>query len=129
MSEKHPIRLKAEELLSDGEWHSFDTIVNQLIPMIPPGQATRRNESRRRNAGGLVRPRSKPVRQYPYPLELQIRAGARSIIADMLRNHVFEIEGKGKPGRKMGVDHRRIRLRPPPGRPPPAMASASERES
>lgn len=90
------LAIRAHELLRDGQWHSWDRTVAELIKLVPPGIAIRRNErervfSSRKNKGEVtprVRPRS--------PDQL-IHSGARAIVRDHLNTRrLYESQGIGR---------------------------------
>lgn len=110
------------ELLQDGKWHDYHTIVREAAKVVPPGKALRKQEQLRK-AG--VRG---PGKHLSYTHERRavhrsndelIGFGARAIVgATLASSRIFEIKPRGKvlPGEK-----KRIRLsgkpvwRPPDG--------------
>lgn len=82
-------RVRAEEILADGEWHNYGEVIEALMPLVPPGVALRKNESARRKG----KPTS-PVNRQVQRTETQlIRAGQRSVVTQMLNSGaIFEIE-------------------------------------
>lgn len=101
---KSPMRVRAEELLSDGEWHNFERVVSQVSRLVPPGQAARRAEIMRQYGGKARGPARRVV---PRELDHQIRSGARAIVKDILRDEIFEID---LPGRLDDPSIRRVRM-------------------
>jgi len=43
----NPWTLKVLDILQDGEWHNFDEIVSECMPLVPPGVAWRKAEKNR----------------------------------------------------------------------------------
>lgn len=95
------------DLLADGRWHDYHSIVAKAAKTVQPGAAIRENERSRalrsRRAHGEVLPRVKPL-----TVAEQERAGARRLAAKRLNNAAFEIEPRRAP---LGTP-KRVRLKP-----------------
>ncbi len=113
------LRLKANAMLGDGEWHDYEAVLEALIKLIPPGVAIRRNEMERRAVKRAPAQRARPL-----PVADQIRVGARRMVIQFLNNNNFEYDRPSVPGRASGQPRgalhpankgRRIRLVKPFG--------------
>ena len=72
--------------LSDGEWHDREVVTQKAMIAIPPGQAFRTAEVRRRNAKN-----HSDQRAYHHDRDHQIRVGARFMVSRALTNrHSFQ---------------------------------------
>lgn len=87
-----PLVMKVCELLDDGEWHDVEWLIREVGKLVPPGQAIRRAELRRKQNA-----RDAPAeRQRPYNEDRQIASGRRSFVRDAInssREH-FETDGQ-----------------------------------
>lgn len=97
---------RAVDLLGDGKWHNYEKVVHQLMKLIPPGRAIRRNEKER----AMQNPNPRKV---PLSIERQIASGQRAIVRDFLKNSNFETDKAGSP-RAGGNFERHIRMLRPP---------------
>lgn len=75
-------RLKAAELLKDGEWHDYRTIMRKVADAVPPGPALR--QAKRVRKGALDE--SDPVMKRQF-----IRSGQRILAQRVLYEDRFEI--------------------------------------
>ncbi len=83
-----PWAARAIELLTDGQWHPRTDIVNQIMPLIPPGHATRlttHNRNRVRLVPDRPQPRGRP------PSDPAV-VGARHIATHTLDSKRFQLE-------------------------------------
>lgn len=97
-----PPMQRAVQVLIDGEWHDEEQVLLAMMRVIPPGQAMRRAESKRRGQRAAARARfESPHRQVQRDPETLRAMGARAIAGDLLR-HSKRIERAD----------RRVRIRP-----------------
>lgn len=88
-----PLTMKVCELLDDREWHRVEEIIREVGKLVPPGQAIRRAELRRKNTSRT------PERKQPVSEDRLIKSGRRSFVRDSMgsaRPHVelkFDDEG------------------------------------
>lgn len=82
---------RANQLLGDGEWHSYDWLVRSLMPVVPKGRAIRQNERDRITSLGSNKPRKKQI-----TVEEQINHGQRSVTRAWL-NRKVALEFRGEP--------------------------------
>lgn len=82
--------LRLAEILADGQWHRLDEVEEQLLPLVPPGPAIRRNERDRIKHWRKDDPKRRTKRVMDLSEEDQIRGGAKSIIRDLLRMKCIE---------------------------------------
>lgn len=75
------MQMKLCELLDDREWHKAEDLILELGKLIPPGQAIRRAELRRRLASGQ-RNEAPSERARPLSKDRQIAGGRRSYARD-----------------------------------------------
>ena len=106
------VRVRARELLVDGQWHDFEETLKELTKKVPPGVALRRAETNRLKGGT-----SQPERVEQPGLERLIHIGKRAVAREALRDNsriaqVFEIVPKGMSGRRATKIPRRIRIAP-----------------
>lgn len=102
-------RIRALEILADGEWHDYRSTVREVAFSVPPGVAMRR-ANRGRAASG------KPRKKDPDNHTRQIEIGASSIAREVLMDETtFEIEPRG---RRTYHGPKRVRL--VPAKVPPA---------
>lgn len=79
-----PHMKRAAEILADGQWHNRDVVIEEMIKLIPPGQAIRHSEEVRlrkrqaRIAAGLP-VRDTPQRATDRSTTFLVRTGARSL--------------------------------------------------
>lgn len=101
---------RAEELLSDGEWHSYEKTLRAMIKVVPPGIAMRRNEQDRVHTNSSHKTPAPAQRKYDRSDDDKIYSGARSIVRDFLNNtRVFETDMPGS--HIVGAAHdRKVRL-------------------
>lgn len=90
-----PWTRRVREILSDGEWHTYDELVAAAGPLVPPGRARRDAEKHRLRRSGV------PVRVYQRVGELEV--GRRSIVVRSIR----QLER----GRHVETVDRRARIR------------------
>lgn len=115
---------RAVELMGDGKWHDYETIIRELAKLVPPGVALRRSEQLRQSArpstdGAAHDPNWKPppARIRPRSTEDQISTGARVIARLFLGAVGFETNRPGVSGIKVaGQPVRKIRMVRPPRR-------------
>lgn len=83
------ILLRASELLKDGKWHHYESLVKKLVRLVPPAIAIRQCETERSyDRGRTVTAPAERVR--PLKVDDQIRIGARSIVRKALGMQAFE---------------------------------------
>lgn len=91
------ITRRAVEILEGGAWYDTEALVRELMPMVLPGVAKRRNERDRRfNVAGRrgitaaeVAPRKRPA-----ATDQMIRSGQRAIVRETLTGiGAFEVNG------------------------------------
>jgi hypothetical protein len=80
VSPVNPLQRRAVELLGDGQWRDFETVVAELSKLVPPGQAVRKSEKIRRAAKGAPEQRKKTR-----DAERLIASGARTFAREALR--------------------------------------------
>jgi hypothetical protein len=83
-AELSPWMQKFYDLLSDGLWRDREWVINQLIPLVPPGRAMRVNEKDRQRLlarGGT--PSDQPRTKYR-STEYLVRSGARRAVVESL---------------------------------------------
>lgn len=103
------IHQRARELLADGQWHDFEQIMRQLMPLVPAGIATRVVERGRTKGRADVSP---PKRVKPMSVDEQIRSGQRGFVRDVLNYaRFYEATPSKARGTRLDPD-RRIRLTP-----------------
>lgn len=89
-------RLRALELLKDGDWHEYGTVLREIAAAVPPGVAVRRAERMR-----LLSNRGTPSEDMPRKKDVGnttrlIAVGSTSIARDVLADRrSFEIEPRG----------------------------------
>jgi hypothetical protein len=108
----------ADELLAEGQWHSYYSILNRLAARVQPGDAMRRAVSRRVSdvirASTTIDTTDSDVRSIVRTnlrgadVNDQIRAGSRHIAAQLLNSRRFEVS---PPGRPEAGETKRVRLR------------------
>lgn len=88
---------RALELLADGRWQNYETVVRHLIKVIPPGKAIRTADSlrvaqarKRSRRAGLPDPGS-VQRVRAHDLDRVRETGARTIIRKMLTSSRFDV--------------------------------------
>lgn len=102
----NPLMMRLFELIDDGEWHEVEPLLREVGKMIPPGQAIRRAELRRRNSGHAT-----PLeRRRPVSEERQIVSGQRSFARDTINSARTHVEVKFD---EDGVEHIRMLSLPP----------------
>jgi hypothetical protein len=104
---------RADELLGDGQWHDLESVMLQLMKLVPPGRAMRVNERERKSSTGAHYPPGTPVpeRRVPRSREQLITSGARTLVRDFLSNpKVFEVDRPGHHGNHQASLGRRIRM-------------------
>lgn len=75
-----PLAMRVCELLDDGEWKPFEAIAREAGKLVPPGQAMRRAEVRRKGQRhGAPAQRSRPISE-----ERAIASGRRSFVRDTI---------------------------------------------
>lgn len=104
-----PVQLKLVEVLEDREWHDVEKVIREVGKIIPPGQAVRRAEVRRK---GATKPnREVPAeRKRPLSEDRLIASGRRSYARDAFHGTRKYLEFK----REDGVEW--VRLLEIPGR-------------
>lgn len=90
-----PWRLRADDLLADGYWHSFDEVRREVGKSVPPGVALRRTEAMRsaqeryqRSHGESPRYAEAKGRVVARSLDYLLHVGRQRIGLDVLRNGV-----------------------------------------
>lgn len=109
----YDLAVRATDLMKDRRWHEHEHIVRELMKVVPPGPAVRRNESDRaasyRQMHRELGPDEPvPPRKRPLSREKQIEAGQRSLVREFLSSNVFESYPKSTAGRQ--VQNKVIRM-------------------
>lgn len=100
-----PELTRARELLADGTWHDYETVMRELARLITPGRAGRAAEQARlqhlkRRARQTGQPYVPLPRLLPADPDRVRESGARLIVRKMLSTADFEIGWSGKPPRR-----------------------------
>jgi hypothetical protein len=101
-----PEAVRAREILADGEWHEYEELMRELVPLVAPGRAWRANEEGRyRQALHRARAKGeelpwKPPRVRPVDPDRARESGARAIVRKMLNSGYFEIDPPGRAAKK-----------------------------
>src|SRR4051812_14216462 len=99
-----PWTQRALDVLADGSWHSEDSVMLEMVKLVPPGYAMRRAEQRRRNQ----RPERTGLgtqRAVPRSAEYLRLLGARAIAYEVLRT-------SKRMEQKTDVNGRWVRMKP-----------------
>lgn len=97
-------RLRALEVLADGEWHDYRVTIKDIAAAVPPGVAMRRAEAQRIRSIGSDAPRKYRAGKDSRLIEIGATSIAREVVADAT---TFEIDPRGTPSR---VGPKKIRL-------------------
>lgn len=97
-----PELVRARELLEDGRWHDYETVMRELVRLVTPGRAGRAAEQARLQH--LKRRARQTGQQYvalprlrPADPDRVRESGARLIVRKMLSSSDFEIGWAGRP--------------------------------
>ena len=102
---------RANELLGDGEWHDLETVMQDLMKVVPPGRALRQNERDRQTSNQQKTGSTPASRSRPQPRERLIAFGARTIVRDFLNNtRTFEVDRPGQQGNHKASLGRKVRM-------------------
>lgn len=89
---KTPVRVRLDELLSDGAWHNREHLVADTVGVVPPGVAARRaTTSRRRSRTQRERDAGRDLHEWNgggTPRGDDIRVGARDLVVHRIGSAV-----------------------------------------
>lgn len=81
-----PYMRRALQLMIDGEWHSEEVVVREMIKLIPPGPAMRRAEARRAGQRTTATWQTPAERVVPRSADFLRVVGSRHIALDALKH-------------------------------------------
>ena len=91
---------KILEVLSDGEWHTYDELVDSAGPLVPPARAIReaeKNRARNVSANGVPSPTKRAWARRGEPLEIGRRyLVVKSLGGLRLFGHVETRDGRAR---------------------------------
>lgn len=82
------ISVRASELLADGEWHDYEQVREEIMPLIPAGPAHRRNEDDRLRQSRRLHPDGQR-RRVQKPDDITIMFGQKALAREFLNSRIY----------------------------------------